>query len=215
MRLRFSQVLSVVCLLISVTSCQVGHELHYFKSGNNYYRLKINESSFASKARYMSGFYDEKAVDRYFGEMSQPVESDSIKARDVYFFKTDAADYTADKLKIDSTKKLVMILSTNSNAIAEQIGAFAENDKILETIMRLNNKGKLAENSDLIRQLEFGKKRSLSTIALGTRYMEALADTASVAEVKSAMSSFLTYMQDLSKENATATELLLPTFKQR
>ena len=138
MKSSFLVKLSIFFIVILFVSCQGGYEIHYFKSGENYYRLRINESSFASKSRYMGGFYDDKAVDRYFGEMSQPVEKDTTKAKDVQFIVPNVSDHTSDQLRIDSSKKLVLILSTNSNAISEQIGAFAENDRILEAILRLS-----------------------------------------------------------------------------
>ncbi len=195
-----------------LAACQTGHEVHYFKSGDNYYRLRIDEKSFASKARYMSGFYDDKAVDRYFGEMSQPVEKDTVLASSVKFYTADPKDHTADQLKIDSNKKLVLILSTNSNAISEQIGAFAENDRILGSIMRLSQREKIQENTAATAAIADIKKRNQSMAALGDSFITGLRDSASVNEVKTNMKIFLLNMKAQSPAAAAAAELLLPNF---
>lgn len=204
--------LIVVLACSLLTACQAGHEIHYFKSGNNYYRLRINESSFASKARYMSGFYDDKAVDRYFGEMSQPVERDSTHASSVRFYTPDPSDHTPDQLRIDSNKKLVLILSTNSNAISEQIGAFAENDRILSSIMRLSQREKIQENAVATSEISAVKKRNKAITDLGDSFIAGLADNASVNEVKTNLKIFLLNIKTQSPSAAAAAELLLPDF---
>jgi hypothetical protein len=60
------KLIGIISVTIVLISCQSAKELHYFKTGGNYYRLMIDEKSFASKARYLSGYFDEKAVDKYF-----------------------------------------------------------------------------------------------------------------------------------------------------
>lgn len=201
---------ALACVLLA--ACQTGHEVHYFKSGNNYYRLRIDEKSFASKARYMSGFYDDKAVDRYFGEMSQPVEKDTTHASSVRFYTTDPKDHTADQLRIDSNKKLVLILSTNSNAISEQIGAFAENDRILGSIMRLSQREKIQENTAAASAIGEVKKRNQAIAALGDSFITTLRDSASVNEVKTSLKIFLLNIKAQSPAAAAAAEMLLPNF---
>ena len=62
----------LIILIISICSCQSAKELHYFKQGDNYYRIKINECAFLSSSRYQSGYYDEAALDQYFGEIRRP-----------------------------------------------------------------------------------------------------------------------------------------------
>lgn len=198
-------------ITVSLTSCQIGHEVHYFKSGKNYYRIKINESSFASKARYMSGFYDEKALDKYFSEMSQPKESDSTKASAVSFLNP-SSDGT-DQLRIDSNKKFVMILSSNSNAVSEQIGAFAENEQILESIARLSNKDKVEQSLKFAADIDKSKKRNVSVIGLGDQFITNLPDSASATTVKNNFASFLQFLKDQSVSNTTGVELLLRRFQ--
>lgn len=207
------QFCSLALITILLLGCQSGRELHYFKSGDNYYRLKIRESSFASKARYLSGYFDEKAVDRYFGEMTQPLESDTVRSNQVQFFQTDYSDYTPDKLKIDSMKKLVLILSTNSNAISEQIGAFAENDRIMSAIMELTNKDQIQENLAAQNTIEDIKRTNAAIKNAGDRFIATIANGASAAEIKNNIQAFLTHLQGLQPGNNDGKSILfIPKF---
>jgi len=199
--------------LVMFVSCQVAHEIHFFKSGKNYYRIIINESSFASKARYMSGFYDEAAVDRYFSEMSQPIEKDSTKASDVAFINPVASASSQDKVKLDSNKQFVMILSSNSNAISEQIGAFAENDQILNSIASLSNKGKIDENNNYLNDISNSYTRNKAVIDLGDQFINSLNNTDDVTKVKNNMSIFLQFIKDQKINNTTGAELLMKSFQ--
>lgn len=128
---------AAICAGLIMTSCQSAKELHYFKSGDNYYRLRINSHSIASRSRYISGYFDEQAVEKYFSEMGQP---DSAKV-------INWANHNPNA-------KLIMILSSNSNSISEQIGNFANNEEILEVIARLANKEKIDKAIDVSNQID-------------------------------------------------------------
>lgn len=130
--------------LILCLGCQTGKELHYFKDNNNYYRLKIKESAFLTSSRYVSGYFDDYAVDRYFGEIYRP---DSIS------FITDLAK--TEQARVEKNKKLVLILSTNADAVTNQISSLAKNEEILESLARLANKDKIAENQEIISETSY------------------------------------------------------------
>ncbi len=132
-------------MLLTVVSCQTARELHYFREGDNYYRLRVKEKSIASKSRYLCGYFDEHAVDKYFSEPGQP---DS--ARVVEWLNNPGQN-----------NPLVMILSTNSNAVSEQIGSFANNEELLEIVAQLSNKDKIAlSNSTTI---EFDNLKTMAS----------------------------------------------------
>jgi hypothetical protein len=198
---------AAVAVLFLFPCCQAGKELHFFKAGGNYYRLKIHEMSFASKSRYMSGFYDDRSVDRYFSELSQPKGTDSEKMADVTFINPA----NGQGLALDSNKKLVMILSTNSDAVSEQIGAFAQNDQILESIARLSNKDKVDASNQFLQNISFSHMRNQSIISLGDQYLAGLADTDNAVTVRNNLSGFLQNLKTLtaSKSNITGIDLLL------
>src|SRR5438309_2184294 len=61
-----------LALLVLITSCQAAKEFHYFKEGDNYFRISVKERALLSSSRYESGYYDEDAVDNYFGEIHRP-----------------------------------------------------------------------------------------------------------------------------------------------
>ncbi len=201
---------------ILLQSCQTGHELHYFKAGGNYYRIKINEKSFASKARYLSGYYDDKAVDKYFSEMSQPKESEQ-KAEDVTFIKPVSTTTGSDHLVIDSNKQFVMILSTNSDAVSEQIGAFADNEIILESIARLANKDKVDESNNYLADVTKSHDRNKAVIQLGDQFIASLADTDDNIKVKNNILIFLQNLkaQNKGNVNGASIELLIKEFQKR
>ena len=118
------RVASVLGLVTLLSGCSHISEVHYFKSktGNppNFYRLRITGSSFLSSSRYVSGYFDEQAVNNYFGEFSQPTNGQ---------FGSPATN-TQQIVPIDGGAQegtiLLLLLSANSDAIADQIGAIAK-----------------------------------------------------------------------------------------
>jgi len=113
-------------------------ERHFFKSvdarGNtvNYYRLKIKGGTMVSSSRYLSGYFDEEAVNSYFSEMAQPDKGRfGFKERGDRGTTVEALDESL------AGRKLVMLLSSNSDAVANQIGAFAENQQMTEALTRI------------------------------------------------------------------------------
>ena len=158
-------------LLVLINSCQSARELHYFKSGDNYYRLQINEKSIASKSRYLSGYFDEAAVDKYFSEMGQP---DSAKV----------VEWISNQNK---NAQLVMILSTNSNSVAEQIGNLASNEELLETIAMMANKDKLSQGKLSASEMGDLKKMTGDISSAASSYF----DNATTSTLKTSIKDFL------------------------
>jgi hypothetical protein len=139
-QIRFS--LGILAATLMVCSCQTGKEVHYFKEGDNYYRLRIKEKALFSSSRYISGFFEEAAVDRFFGEIKRPDSTFRVNPK---LEKITSSDGTSSL----EGKKLVLILSTNANAISDQIGALAKNEEALEMIARLANQDVIDRNAQL------------------------------------------------------------------
>jgi hypothetical protein len=173
----FTKFRSIVLLLstLIMSGCQSAKELHYFKSGENYYRLRINESSFASKARYLSGYFDEKAVEKYFSEMSQP----------------DSGKFVEWVSSQGRGSQLVMILSTNSTSIAEQIGQLASNEELLENVAMLANKDKITQSKVSANEMSELIKLKENIITAGDAYFPS-ADT---NNIKNNIKDFLDNMR--------------------
>jgi hypothetical protein len=170
------QIAFFLCLGVALlfSSCQSGKEFHYFKQGDNYYRLRVSEYAFLSSSRYQSGYYDETAVDNYFGEIRRPDSTGRIIPVPVNTSTTDTEVKAAEKATQGT--KLVMILSTNSEAVSGQISALADNEQTLELIARLSNKDIKVENLRLkekVRQLN-AKDNALQE--LGAATIEGIAD---------------------------------------
>ncbi|AYL96573.1 hypothetical protein [Mucilaginibacter celer] len=200
--------LSAMLPVLSLMGCQVGREIHYFKQGQNYYRITIHENSIASKSRYLSGFYDETALNKYFGEMSQPIEKiDS--SQNVSFLNSQ----NGEGLQIDSNKKFVMILSTNSNVVSEQIGAFAENEQVLESIARLSNKNKIEESNKFAADITTIYSRNKAVANLGDQFINTLPNAADTTKVKMNLAVFLQYLKDQGTANTATAEILIKRFQ--
>ena len=171
----------IVCMLLLAglfVGCTKFNERHYFKSVNfekgeavNYYRLEVKGNAGLSSARYVAGYYDERAVDLFFNELrSGPVcltENDG----------TCSATNGSRKLFVDAQKSpgkdeiiapldpnqhgvFVMIMSTNADAVANTIGSFAENSVAADAITNLLNHDKIRESRRSIAILDVARNRA-------------------------------------------------------
>lgn len=138
---------SAVALPLVATSCMNAHERHHFvvsdpeSDSRNYFRVDVDAHAYLSSSRYLSGYFDDAAVDAYFGTFKQPA--------DARFPATATApakpEGTAGETKLDvqpvdpalAGKRLVMLLSSNSDEIANQISAFADGKEASNLIGRL------------------------------------------------------------------------------
>lgn len=179
MKLLFSM---VICAGI-LASCQSGNELHYFKYGDNYYRIRIKEYAFLSSSRYQCGYYDENALDRYFGEIRRPDTTGNWMN-----FQKDSSG----KINVaPSNTKLLLILSTQSEVISDQISAFAENEQTLEMIARLANKDALDENRQIKADIELKNKERKSLSDYGAVTILKLDSSMSKEEIQSKILLFV------------------------
>lgn len=211
---------SIIFIFITVlffSSCQMGKELHYIKDGKNYYRIKINEVSFASKSRYLSGFFDVNALEKYFGEMKQPSEDDekndrSSKSSD-YTFKEviDASGNTSDKKE----KKLMMVLSTNSDAIANQIGMLVDNEEMLKNIAYIANKDKIESDQSYINNINGLEKQKHAIEEIGNKTLAVKPDSIIIEEAKNNILTFLLLLKAQTTDQSTLNQidLLINDFK--
>lgn len=118
-------------LMITLVSCQATKELHYIKEGDNYYRLKIKQHSFLSSSRYMSGYFDPAAVDAYFGDVKKSEVQSNIAVLD------------KKSGKCSGGRELVLILSSNSDAVAQEITSISDNAALFSLLQGLANQDKL------------------------------------------------------------------------
>jgi hypothetical protein len=126
----------------------------------------VKARAFASKSRYIAGYFDEKAVDYYFSELSKN-DSVSFIAKKT----TVKGEPETETLSNNDNTKLVMILSTNSDVVSNQIGNLAQNEQTLEMLARLANKEKIAENAKLNQELSDVYSQNDGIIKTGEKYI--------------------------------------------
>jgi hypothetical protein len=116
-----------------IISCSTFKETHYFKDSlepvANYYRVDVSGYSLFSSSRYVSGYYDRIAIQEYFGEIAQPDKGRIMPA---------AANGASDQ-----NKELVLLLSSNSDAIANGFSNLVKNKNTINSIALLANKQKI------------------------------------------------------------------------
>ena len=105
----------------------------------NYFRVKVSGEAQTAKARYVSGFYDERALDLYFNEMKSSGTNDSGR-----LFKDTQTEPGGESFKpltpAAGRGSLVMIFSTNPKAVTNTIGALAESRLNADALSNLLNK---------------------------------------------------------------------------
>jgi hypothetical protein len=135
--------------VLLVAGCASIKEDHYFTSvtkegerARNYFRLKVRGSAQLSSARYVAGFYDERAVDLFFNELKTADSSSKLFADAV---KSPGSNEVIKSLDSSKRGAFVMILSTNADAVAATIGSFAESGVAAEAITNLVNQSRIRE----------------------------------------------------------------------
>jgi hypothetical protein len=136
----------VLLALACAGGCVSFAEDHYYQSvtetgaPNNFFRLRVEGGATLSKARYVAGYYDERAVDLFFSEIksdepwfgAEPKEPGSKEA-----FKPLSPD--------EGHGAFVMIFSTSAKAVADTIGQFAENQLVADALTNLLNRSTVRE----------------------------------------------------------------------
>lgn len=126
---------------VGITSCSTFNEVHYFKDSNklnqipNYYKVKVNGQTFLSSSRYMSGYFDKNAINLYFNEIKQNKGAKPL-----------------DSTKRDATEpgdELVLLLSSNSKAISENLGALSKNQTVMNSIGYILQKDKYEQGQEI------------------------------------------------------------------
>ena len=125
-------------------------ETHYFASFApdkptepvNFFRLDVVGKSRFTNARYVAGFYDERAVDLFFNEVKSSSAAPSLFAANL---NEPGTNEVLRPLSPADTGAFVMVLSTNADAIGNAIGSFAESKEIADNISTLLNRKELAK----------------------------------------------------------------------
>lgn len=186
-----------VTLVILLSGCGANvKEEHFFAtySGQNsvepknFFRLKvIGETSFSS-ARYVAGYYDERAVDLFFNEV-KPTSTQQV------FLADQKEPGTEDKIKpltpADGRGRFVMILSTNADSIASTIGAMSENQAAMEAINNLVNKSQIERIQQSAAETPMRKASATAVVRQVTNLSNSMADDSDVTTANGAVLGIL------------------------
>ncbi len=135
-------------------------EYHYYQALDpetdkvtNYYRLSVRGYAAMSSARYISGYYDERAVDLYFNEVKVAQTPEGTTSTQELFSREIKDPGTQDVIKPLSPDSqhgaFVMILSTNASSVSRTIGQFAENQVVADAITNLANRDVLLQTASI------------------------------------------------------------------
>lgn len=184
-------------LVIGAEGClSAFDEKHYLRSDArqpdgspmNYYRLTVNGQTFLSSSRYLSAYFDEKAMNTYFNEISQPAEgrlSPTTQCSD--------ADSGNGTQPLDGNligKKLLLILSSNSDAIATGIGSLAQSDDVTNNLTRILGNGRFKAAADAKQEVGVQKAVATSVVAEGTSEVTGLPDSPTQARAQEALLNY-------------------------
>lgn len=187
-----------VLLVAGATGCgSAFDETHYLRSDArnhdgsavNYYRLRVNGQTFLSSSRYLSGYFDERALNTYFNEIAQPDQGRLVPSTQ----PSDQGTAGAGVQPLDGSlagKKLLLILSSNSDAIATGIGALAQSDQVTDNLTLLFGRDKLQAAADAKHEADVQKAVASSVVAEGATEVAAIPDNATQAQIQQAMLNY-------------------------
>ena len=170
-------------LLLSLAllgGCAVFHEEHFVEvpttsGGKNYLRIRVDGHGGLTRLRYLSGYYDERAVDLYFNEVKSTPNQPDVDIAPI-FAANQMNPGTQDLIRpLDPAAghgALVMIFSSNPNAIADTIGQFAENQQVADAVTNLVNR----------RDVKSQRTSAATVAARSSRYAASAVELQSLAD---------------------------------
>ena len=202
-------------LLLCVSSgcASAFHETHYFRSVDrqgqpvNYYRVTVDGQTALSSSRYLSGYFDEQAVNTYFNEYTQPQNahfSDVTPATPAPTVNaTGAAQPAANSggAPVQSLagnlegRSLVMILSSNSDEIATGISSLAQSNDVAATLTAIVSRSQTTAASRTAATLQFELARGKILAAKGASAFTAIGNAGDRATTES---NLVNYAEDLA-----------------
>ena len=144
-----------LALALLATGCASFSEEHYFYTKDsvgtpiNFFRVRVTGNTGLSRMRYVSGYYDERAVDLYFNEVKNAPDTNASAEIAPLFINNQKNPGTTDNLTPFNPPPehgtLLMIFSSNPNSVAATIGQFAESQQNADAITNLLNHREVKE----------------------------------------------------------------------
>lgn len=138
-----------VTLALSGCAAQV-KERHYFATYQedspgepvNFFRVDVTANTRFTNARYVAGYYDERAVDLFFSELKSNDTASLFSGE----LKDPGTDQVIKPLDPGVNGALVMVLSTNADDIVDAISAFAESQVVGQAVTQIANGSRLRDS---------------------------------------------------------------------
>lgn len=188
--------ISAAALVAMVAGCSQFKETHYLRSvdanGNpvNYYRVRVKGNTGLSSSRFLSGYFDETAVDTYFGEYVQPEHARFPTTRPAAETASGEAGLRAGNESLEG-RSLLFLLSSNSDDVATGIQSLAQSETVTATLTRMLGRDRLKASGDAAASLARATSQGKDVAALGDTLVTGLADDAPQADVQANMLRFV------------------------
>lgn len=162
-----------LCAALLLTACvsRFG-EKHYFRSEDesgapiNYYRVTVKGGTFLTNSQYLSGYFDEDAVNTYFGQTSSKPGQ-----------KPGGVKLTP--VNGDETRRLVLLLSSDSDTVASDIGQLADNTALMDDLTNL-----IVGGNSISKKLRVEQAKALALVSKSERLLGNLPEKGSASAAK-------------------------------
>jgi hypothetical protein len=151
---RLRRWIAALCVTLTCGCASQVQERHYFATFSEpapgtrvptqFFRVSVDGSSTFANSRYLTGYFDERAVSLFFNELKGS-SSGKLFLDDQ---KNPGTDTKLTPLNAPAGEgAFVLIMSTNADSIANTIGSFAESQVVADSLTRVLNKDRFREKT--------------------------------------------------------------------
>lgn len=165
---------ALVTLALTLCGCAATvRENHFFaayraNSGVNrepvqFYRVSVDGNSYFSNTRYLTGYFDERAVSLFFNEIKG---TNATNNRRLFSDEMVAAETKLAPLAPTAANgAFVLIMSNNVDAVANTIGSFAESQVVADALTQVLNRERVVDKSRSDALLAVDKTKATAMVA--------------------------------------------------
>jgi hypothetical protein len=169
------------------------HENHYFAAFKEtapnvrepvqFYRLTVDGNAQFANTRYLTGYFDERAVSLFFNEMRSSTSSSTKLFDDnMKLPGADAGTRITPLSPAAGEGAFVLIMSTNADAIAGTIGAFAESQVVADSLTRMLNRDRFLAKAQSDARLSVQKAEATALVTQVEAHARAAKDAPTGAQ---------------------------------
>ncbi|MBI5716991.1 MAG: hypothetical protein HZC37_04805 [Burkholderiales bacterium] len=158
----------------AVSGCSaIVHERHYFAAFRDnpegmrepvqFYRLTVDGHTYFSNTRYLTGYFDERALSLFFNEIKAPANQRLFD--DAMVLPGSGGTKLQPLSPTQDDAAFVMIMSTNADAVASTIGSFAESQAVADAVTRMLNRDRVLAKDKSDATLAVDKARASALVS--------------------------------------------------